>query len=554
LISVTDGVQSTPPSTASVVFTDAPVIQQITLNITQGETITLTPALLNVTATDGSTPDQVILTISDLEHAAIQSNVTGAPVSHFTLADLQEGEIRLTQDGSPITPSLTVTAEGIKKLSSAPTPVSVYLSNQGVYAPRLVNNYLLVVQGQATVLTTRYLSAENPNGLLPDNSTIFYISDTSHGHFSLIPQPQTWISFFDQGQLNDGQVQFVHDGSLSVPGYRSAVLAFGLQSASLPAAVIFRPVNQPPQLVYSLADQTATVGEPFTYAIPADSFVDPEGEALTFTASRYNSSAPLPDWLYFSSKNNRFTGTPMLKDFIQVNVTTQDPAGLATSTDLTINVGVTPSPNSLSTWEKTVIGALISGGIGIGFALVQICLKRVANKKLQQVLGQGDTKYEQDVVRPVMKEIAQRIKITRFMNATTNKELMAFKSAVRSLLSVLSEKGVNLNFAEMKDTERDKTINEIGNQTYRWMKANQRGCAARCPGFHAFFKPQLKAEELQDAAEAIADQVVLALQKRAQSQPIMSKNLSISDSPVYKDSKRKSSVDLSLPDAPASPS
>ncbi|MBS0351420.1 MAG: FG-GAP repeat protein, partial [Proteobacteria bacterium] len=152
VVSVTDGVQSTPPNPANIVFTDAPIIQQITLNITQGETITLTSALLNVTATDGSTPSQVILTVSDLEHAAIKSNLTGASVSNFTLAELQQGVIQLTQDGSPVTPSLIITAEGVKQISSAPTPAFVYFSSQGVYAPRLVNNYLSVVQGQATLL------------------------------------------------------------------------------------------------------------------------------------------------------------------------------------------------------------------------------------------------------------------------------------------------------------------------------------------------------------------------------------------------------------------
>ncbi|MBS0351661.1 MAG: hypothetical protein JSR33_10855, partial [Proteobacteria bacterium] len=385
---------------------------------------------------------------------------------------------------------------------------------------------------------------ERPNGLLPDNGTVFYVSEVNHGHFSLISEPQTWIAYFDQGQLNSGQVQFVHDGSLSIPSYDSAVQAFGLQSATLRAAVIFRPINQPPQLIHSLIDQTATVAEPFTYAIPTGSFVDPEGESLTYRVSRYNSTIPLPNWLRFEESNCRFIGTPTLKDFIEVNVTTQDPEGLSTTTDFTINVAPASSENGFTTWQKTIIGALISGGIGIGFALAQICLKRIANKKLLQVLGEDKSKYEQEIVRPVMKEIAQRIKITRFMNATTNKELMAFKSAVRSLLGVLSAKGVNLNFAKMKDTERDMTINEIGNQTYRWMKANQRGCAARCPGLHAFFKPQLRPEELQDSAEEIADQVVLALQKTVRNQPSLSRGLSASGSSVFKEQKDNQSMEL----------
>ncbi|MBS0351286.1 MAG: hypothetical protein JSR33_08900, partial [Proteobacteria bacterium] len=187
---------------------------------------------------------------------------------------------------------------------------------------------------------------------------------------------------------------------------------------------------------------------------------------------------------------------------------------------------------------KTVIGALISGGIGIGFALVLICMKRLANKKLLQVLGQGDTAYERDVVRPVMKEIAQRIKITHFMNATTNKELTAFKSAVRSLLSALGRRQVDLNFSEMKESKRDEIINEIGNQTYGWMKAKQRGCGKSCPGLHAFFKPQLTPEGLQNGAEEIADQVVEALRTMThRAQVSLSAGLSVSGSPVFREPK-----------------
>ena len=65
-----------------------------------------------------------------------------------------------------------------------------------------------------------------------DSNTVFYVSNINHGHFSLTAQPQTWLSFFSQEQLSGGQVQFVQDGSLSIPGYSSAVKAFGLQSAS----------------------------------------------------------------------------------------------------------------------------------------------------------------------------------------------------------------------------------------------------------------------------------------------------------------------------------
>ena len=72
---------------------------------------------------------------------------------------------------------------------------------------------------------------------------MFYLSNIEYGHFSLVDQPQIWITSFNQQQLLEGQVQFVQDGSPAAPGYKAAVLAFGLQSASLPASIFFTPAN-----------------------------------------------------------------------------------------------------------------------------------------------------------------------------------------------------------------------------------------------------------------------------------------------------------------------
>ncbi|MBS0349802.1 MAG: FG-GAP repeat protein, partial [Proteobacteria bacterium] len=458
-----DGIQSTLPSLASIVLIGAPIITENTLNITTGGTITLTPNMLNVTMPIGIAPNQVNLSVNDLQHATITSKLMQTPVSNFTLADVVAGDIQLTQDGSLVSPSYTITAIVIPtELSSAPVPADVLFSNRGVYAPQLVNNYLIVTQGKAARLSNRYLSAQEPSsGQALDNQTMFYVSNIEYGHFSLIDQPQTWITSFSQQQLLESQVQFVQDGSAATPGYQTSVVAFGLQSASLPASIFFNPIN----------------------------------------------------------------------------VLSPSPVG----------------DSSFSTWQKTVIGAMISGGIGIGFALLQICMKRLANKKLMQVLGQADTEYERQVVRPVMKEIAQRIKITHFMNAITNKELMAFKSAVRSLLSALERRQVDLNFSEMKESKKDQLINEIGNEVYRWMKTKERGCRKFCPGLHAFFKPQMTSEGLQDAVEEIADQITQTLRtKTHRAQVSLSIGLSVSGNSIYQGhSDKKRSMDMLELDSPS---
>ncbi len=379
----------------------------------------MTPALLNVTVTDGSTPGQVILTVSDLQHATITSTLTGTPVNNFTLAELQAGDIQLTDDGSLITPSYTITAEGVKSQSSAPSQALVYFSNQGVYAPQLVNNYLSVTQGESTVLTRQYLSAIQPYGSALGNSTMFYMSNIEHGHFSLVEEPNNWLSFFSQEQLMSGQVQFVQDGSLSTPGYLAAVQVDEFQSASLQAGIFFTPVNESP---------------------PAQG-----GGAGGYT-----------------------------------------------------------------TIQKAIISAVVSGTIGIFFAALQICLKRAANKKLLHALGDGTDEYDLTVVRPVAKEMARQIKITGFMNHTTNTKMVHFKSAVRSILFELTQRGVDLDFTAMNSAVRDGLINEIARQTRR-VVLSDKGC---CNGCSSFFKAQATPKEIEEAAPVIAEAVVQKLRIR----------------------------------------
>jgi hypothetical protein len=109
---------------------------------------------------------------------------------------------------------------------------------------------------------------------------------------------------------------------------------------------------------------------------------------------------------------------------------------------------------------------------------------------------------------------------------------------------------VNLNFARMEAAEKDGLINEIGNQTYRWMKGKQRGCGASCPGLSAFFKAQVTPEELQDAAEDIASQVVKALGKRGPGQERRSSGPgSVSEVGIFQSPREEKQFELSELDA-----
>jgi VCBS repeat-containing protein len=84
-------------------------------------------------------------------------------------------------------------------------------------------------------------------------------------------------------------------------------------------------VNDAPVLAAALADQAAAAGVPFTFEVPAASFTDVDGDALTYTTTLADGS-PLPTWLSFDAATRTFSGTPASADAgtIEVRVVASD--------------------------------------------------------------------------------------------------------------------------------------------------------------------------------------------------------------------------------------
>ena len=86
-----------------------------------------------------------------------------------------------------------------------------------------------------------------------------------------------------------------------------------------------------PQLASQTAAQTWRSGQTVNLTLAANTFTDPHGETLTYTATQANGSA-LPSWLTFNAATETFTGTaPNTPGALTIDVTATDTGGLSAS-------------------------------------------------------------------------------------------------------------------------------------------------------------------------------------------------------------------------------
>jgi VCBS repeat-containing protein len=83
----------------------------------------------------------------------------------------------------------------------------------------------------------------------------------------------------------------------------------GGASAQSTIEIVVTGANDAPTLLAPLVDQQWTGGTPGAFTIPAGSFGDPDGDALTWTAQLEDGST-LPSWLTFDPATRTLTGTP----------------------------------------------------------------------------------------------------------------------------------------------------------------------------------------------------------------------------------------------------
>ncbi len=132
-------------------------------------------------------------------------------------------------------------------------------------------------------------------------------------------------------------------------------LSVGVASSAAPLAA--------PILKTQTAAQTYSPGAHVSLLLPTAAFIDPQNEALTYSASLAN-GASLPSWLTFDSQTQCFYGTaPSSAQNLSLLVTATDSSGLSASE--TISVAISALPPIVS-WA--VGNPVIAEGQAISFS------------------------------------------------------------------------------------------------------------------------------------------------------------------------------------------
>ncbi|KAG2370873.1 hypothetical protein C9374_013784 [Naegleria lovaniensis] len=164
--------------------------------------------------------------------------------------------------------------------------------------PVIINNKILVSQGQTTTVTSNDLLATDSSA--SDAQIYFTISNLRYGRFEVHSPAVSVVTNFSQLQVKEGIVKFVHTGTAEqTPSYQISVSNGFAQTASVPSTIIY---NRSPYVKSKMLDQSVQVDKEFSIPVGKDIFTDPDGESLVYKAALETGQA-LPSWVKFDEMN-----------------------------------------------------------------------------------------------------------------------------------------------------------------------------------------------------------------------------------------------------------
>ncbi len=521
-ITVSDGRITTTPQMAVVSFNLPPVLTVNQMRISQGQSLILNANMIN--ATDPDDPvSSISFTVGNVQHAHFESvNNVGVPISTFSETAVMQGKVRFIDDGSTLTPSYTVSVSD-GKMSTVAQSSQLNFN----LAPVLSNNALQIGQNQTKILSAEDLSASDLDD--PISNLVFTVSNVNHGAFIQLPQTQ-FINNFTQGAIEQGQIAFKTDGGADAPLYMVSVSDGYGQTQPVAAHINF---NSAPILTNNRL--SITPGNLNILSSSDLSASDKETALgdLVFTASNvinghFELAGISGTAISVFAQQKIFSG-----DIAFISDGTELPAYNIRVSDGSLTAGpqaATVSLNSVvqgisstsadNTVRNAIIGASVSGGIGLLFLATKLGIGYVASKRTQKALegGKSDIEKEQatylkDVVRPIATRVFESIKTTGCMGNQSLADAKDYIAAVEVIIEKLRAKGVGMELKNMAPSERSQLINEIARQTRKFTVPNRPFYSMA--KIATFCRPEVKPEQIEAKAEVIAAAVTLAVANNA---------------------------------------
>ena len=221
----------------------------------------------------------------------------------------------------------------------------------------LVNNRLVINQGQSVLLTTAVLSATHP-GATEDGDLRFDISAIQHGQFSWASAPSNPITYFYQQNITDQRVRFTQDNSVVAPAYTVSVTDGRTRSQTQAAQIDF--------------DAIPVLGNN-TLRINQGEIVLVTSETLSATHPTGEDSVLLFDITELSHGQFSWVSAPdhPVTNFYQQNITAQkirfrqDGSSLAPAYDVSVTDGRTVSVPQAAQIDFDAIPVLVNNSLRI---------------------------------------------------------------------------------------------------------------------------------------------------------------------------------------------
>ncbi|MBS0351114.1 MAG: FG-GAP repeat protein, partial [Proteobacteria bacterium] len=232
-VSVTDGRTVSSWQSALIDFDAAPILLNNTLIINQGQMIRFTSATLSATHPGGD--DQMLLfDVNNVQHGKFSViNKPDQEIMSFYQQNITNGLIQFSHDNSTIAPNYSVSVSD-GRITLAPVAATIDFD----ITPILEINQLTINQGQSIILTEDNLHATQAGSL--QGALTFIISDCQHGQFTGVDNQQPLLNF-QQQNITDRRIQFIHDNSITAPSYRVSVSDGRITTEPSPATIAFDP-------------------------------------------------------------------------------------------------------------------------------------------------------------------------------------------------------------------------------------------------------------------------------------------------------------------------